>query len=388
MSVRRLIAVTRAGSRLVLGLALSVVLVSCESLPPSSREATPSASGVVISGSPIATATPTVPRDYLLFVDSRRGELVLADTAGNESSHIAGAGMTHWLRLAIDPTNRRVAYWREAGATYELVIWESGSPTVTVLATESELMPWATPVWTSDSESIVTTVATPPSAAPPGAPPARGRLDIRSASGGAARTLTTFAGEYPIVALFADRDTVAGLRSGRTNMTYVVLDAKTGGVRKQTDAATFRFSGSAVHGRVTWGLTGEFESTKPGTLRVWPVEDYGREAARVEVAGAGIPMAWPGRTEIAFSTSTPGRDEIRALDYASGSSRIAGVVGLGGSPLGFSSDGSMLLLYQATVSPYRLARIAADGTLGPATPYRVGGRPDDPTFEFLGWLRF
>src|SRR5688500_20159280 len=111
-------------------------------------------------------------------------------------------------------------------------------------------MPWATPVWTSDSESIVTTVATAPSAAPPGDPPARGRLDIRSASGGVARTLMTFAGEYPIVALFADADIVAGLRSGRTNMTYTVLDAKTGGLRHTTDAATFRFSGSAVHGRM------------------------------------------------------------------------------------------------------------------------------------------
>ena len=361
-------------------------MVACESLP-ANREVTPAPSEPLTSGTP-ATPTANVPRDHLLFVDRPRGELVLADTAGRELSHIAGAGTTSWLRLAIDPTSRRAAYWREAGETYELVIWESGSPTVKVIATESGLMPWATPVWTSDSDYIVTTVATAPSAAPPGAPPARGRLDIHSASGGAARTLTTFAGEYPIVALLADRDIVAGLRSGRTNTTYVVLDAKTGGPRTETDAATFRFSGSAAHARMIWGLTGEFESTKPGTLHVWAVEDYRRQAARAEVPGAGIPMAWPGRTEIAFSTSTPGRDEIRALDYASGSSRIAGVVGLGGSPLGFSSDGSMLLLYQATVSRYHLTRIAADGTLGPVTPYRVSGRRDDPTFEFLGWLRF
>lgn len=384
----RLIAVTRGGSRAILGLALSVALVSCEGLPPSSREATPSASEAVTSRGPLATPTPNVPRDYLLFVDSRRGELVLADTAGQEMSHIAGAGMTGWLRLAIDPTSRRVAYWREAGAAYELVIWDSGSPTVRVLATEPELMPWATPVWTEDGASIVTTVATAPSAAPPGAPPARGRLDIRGASGGVARTLMTFAGEYPIVALFADADIVAGLRSGRTNMTYIVLDAKTGGHRSTTSAATFRFSGAAAKGRVAWGLIGEFESTMPGTLRVWPVEDYGREAARVEVPGPGIPLAWPGRSEVAFSTSTPGRDEIRALDYASGSARIAGLVGLGGSPLGFSSDGSMLLLYQSTPSPYHLVRITADGTLGPVTPYQVSGRRNDPTFEFLGWLRF
>jgi hypothetical protein len=373
--------------RLILGLCLAAV-VACESVPASNREATPSPSEAVTSRSPLATPSASLPRDYLLFVDRPRGELVLADTAGKELSHIAGAGTTSWLRLAIDPTSRRVAYWREAGAAFELVIWDSGSPTVMVLATESELMPWATPVWTSDSDSIVTTVATAPSAAPPGAAPARGRLEIRSASGGAARTLMAFAGEYPIVALFADREIVAGLRSGRTNMTYVVLDAKSGGLRNTTDAATFRFSGSAVRGRMAWGIIGEFESTKPATLRVWPVDDYGNEAARVEVAGAGIPFAWPGRNEVAFSTSTPGRDEIRALDYASGSSRIAGVVGLGGSPLGFSSDGSMLLLYQATVSPYHLARIAADGTLGPVTPYRVEGRRDNPTFEFLGWLRF
>lgn len=331
------------------------------------------------------TPTANLPRDYLLFVDSRRGEFVLADTAGNEMSHIAGAGMTSWLRLAIDPTSRRVAYWREAGAAYELVIWDSGSPTVRVLATESELMPWATPVWTSDSDSIVTTVATAPSAAPPGAEPARGRLEIRSASGGAARTLGTFANEYPIVALFADGDIVTGLRVRSRNMAYVVIDAKTGVVRRETNAGGFLFRGA--HGRMAWGLISEFESTKPATLRVWPVDDYDREAARVDVPGAGVPLGWPGRTEIAFGSTTPGKNEIRALDYASGSSRIAGVVGLGGSPLGFSNDGSMLLLYQSTPSPYHLARVAADGTLGPVTPYRVIGRPDNPTFEFLGWLR-
>jgi hypothetical protein len=371
--------------RLMLGLCLAAV-VACE-MPASNRDATPS-SDAVVSGSPMATATPNMPRDYLLFVDSRRGELVLADTAGNEMNHIAGAGMTSWLRLAIDPTSRRVAYWREAGAAHELVIWESGSPTVRVLTTESELVPWATPLWTEDGASIVTTVATAPSAAPPGAPPARGRLDIRGASAGVARTLMTFAGEYPIVALFADADIVAGLRSGRTNMTYTVLDAKTGGLRSTTSAATFRFSGSAAKGRIAWGLIGEFESTEPGTLRAWPIEEYGREAARVEVPGPGIPLAWPGRSEVAFSTSTPGRDEIRALNYATGASRIAGVVGLGGSPLGFSSDGSMLVLYQSTPSPYHLVRIAADGSLGPVTPYRVNGRRDDPTLEFLGWLRY
>lgn len=372
--------------RLMLGLGLAAV-VACQSLPASNREAIPSPSEAATRRSPLATPTANLPRDYLLFVDRLRGELVLADTAGKELSHIAGAGSTSWLRLAIDPTGRRVAYWREAGAAFELVIWDNGSPTVRVLATESELTPWATPVWTSESDHIVTTVATAPSAAPPGAPPARGRLEIRSVSGGAARTLMTFAGEYPTVALFADADIVAGLRSGRTNMTYVVLDAQTGGLRTATDAATFRFSGSAVHGRMAWGLIGEFESTKPATLRVWPVDDYGNEAARVEVAGAGIPFAWPGRSEVAFSTSTPGRDEIRALNYATGASRIAGVVGLGGSPLGFSSDGAMLVLYQSTPSPYHLVRIAADGSLGPVTPYRVNGRRDDPTFEFLGWLR-
>ena len=114
-------------------------------------------------------------------------------------------------------------------------------------------------------------------------------------SGGITRTLTTFEGEYPIVALFADADIVAGLRSGRANMTYVVLDAKTGSLRSTTSSATFRFSGSAAKGRMAWGLIAEFESTKPGTLRVWPVEDYGREAARVEVPGPGSPLAWPGR---------------------------------------------------------------------------------------------
>lgn len=315
---------------------------------------------------------------------------MIADTSGTEVLHVANAGVPATPRAAIDPSARRVAYWRQAMVGFELVIWDGGSPSVKVITKESDLMPWAAPVWTADGASVVTTVATAPSAAPPGAAPARGRLDMVSASSGAARTLTSFDGDHPIVALFADREIVTGFRARITNMTYVVLDANNGSVRSETQTSTFLFSGFGAEGRMAWGLIGEFESTKPATLRVWPVDDYGREVARVDVAGTGIPLAWPGRPEIAFSSFTPGRHEIRALDYASGSSRIAGVMpALGGSPLGFASDGSSVLLSRSsTVSEYALARIMSDGTLGSAAPYRVTGRPDDPTLMFLGWVRF
>ena len=357
---------------------------SCQAMPPSSGGAVPS-STLATGSSPLTSDRPRHAGDFLLFNDQGRGELVIADASGTEVLHIANAGVPTTARVAIDPAGRRVAYWREAAGGFELVTWDGGGTAVKVITKEADLIPWAVPLWTADGDNIVTTVATAPSAAPPGAAPARGRLEVLSASSGAARTLATFVNEYPIVALFADRDIVTGLRIRSKNMAYVVLDASTGTVRRETSASGFLFYGA--QGRMAWGLISEFESTKPATLRVWPVDDYGREAARVDVLGAGIPVPWPGRTEIAFSSTTPGMDEIRALDYASGSARIAGVVGLGGSPLGFSSDGSALLLYQSTPSPYFLARTMADGTLGPLAPYRVTGRPDNPTFVFLGWLR-
>ena len=355
---------------------------SCQTPPASSAGEKLSSSPAATRSSP-ASDLALLARDYLLFNDRGRGELVLADTSGTEVLHIVNAGVPTTVRVAIDPSGRRVAYWREAAGGFELALWESGSASVKVIAKESDLMPWAVPLWTADGD-IVTTVATPPSAAPPGAAPARGRIQLFDASGGAARSLATFANEYPIVALYGDRDIVTGFRLGSTNMAYVVIDVKAGTVR-ETGASGYLFHGA--QGRMAWGLISEFESTKPATLRVWPVDDYGREVARVDVLGAGIPVGWPGRSEIAFSSSTPGRDEIRALDYANGSSRLAGLVGLGGSPLGFSSDGSSLLLYQSTPSPYFLARTMADGTLGPLAPYRVSGRPDNPTFMFLGWVR-
>jgi hypothetical protein len=312
---------------------------------------------------------------------------VIADTSGTEVLHVANAGVPVTPRVAIDRSGRRVAYWREAAGGFELALWDGASAAVSVIAKESDLMPWWEPVWTVDGDGIVTTVATAPSAAPPGAAPARGRLDAVSATGGAAHTLAMFANEYPIVALFADRDIAAGFRARSTNMTYVVVDAKTGSVRTEVPASTFLFSGFGTQGRTSWGVIGEFESTKPATLRVWPVDEYGRELARVDVVGPGIPLAWPHRTEIAFTSVSPGRSEIRALDYAKGSSRTVGTVALGASPLGFSRDGSTLLLSKSTFSEYDLVRIVADGTLGPVTPYRVTGRPDNPTFQFLGWLR-
>jgi hypothetical protein len=357
--------------------------------PPSAREASPSRVDETTTSRPPATDPATLKGDYLLFNDRGRGELVVADMSGTEVMRVADAGAPITVQVAIDPARRRVAYWREArGGGFELVVWEIGNTTIRVMASESDLAPWTVPLWTTDGEAIITTVATAPSAAPPGAAPARGRLEILSVPGGTRRTLTEFAAEYPIVALFADRDVITGLRLGTTAMTYVALDANSGSLRTTADAETFRFFGAATQARMAWGLIGEFESTKPATLRVWEVADYGREVARVEVPGPGIPLAWPGRSEIAFSSFTPGGHEIRALDYASGLSRTVGVMGPGGSPLGFSGDGSALLLSRSsTISEYLLARIVADGTLGPVTPYRVTGRPDDPTFMFLGWLR-
>jgi hypothetical protein len=386
--VRFLMLAVHARRLAALALALLVVpWVSCQSTPSSNGGAPPSGSPAATRSSPVASARAALSGDYLLFNDRGRGELVIADTSGTEVLHVASAGVSATPRVAIDPSGRRVAYWRQAPGGFELALWDSGSPTVRVIATESELMPWATPVWTEDGDSIVTTVAAAPSAAPPGAPPARGRLEIRSASGGAARTLAMFASEHPIVALFADQDIAAGFRARSTNMTYVVVDAKTGSVRTEVPASTFLFSGFGTQGRMSWGVIGEFESTKPATLRVWPVDDYGREAARFDVVGPGIPLAWPRRTEIAFTSVSPGRYEIRALDYAKRSSRTVGTVGLGASPLGFSSDGSSLLLSKSSFSEYDVVRIMADGTLGPIRPYRVTGRPDNPTFQFLGWLR-
>jgi len=373
--------------RRLAALALTLMVIpwgSCQTPPASSAGEKLSSLPAPSPSSPVASDLPLLTRDYLMFNDRGRGELVLADTSGTEVLHIVNAGVPTTVRVAIDPSGRRVAYWREAAGGFELVTWESGSAAVKVITKESDLMPWAVPLWTADGD-IVTTVATPPSAAPPGAAPARARIELFDASGGAARSLATFANEHPIVALYGDRDIVTGFRIGSKNMAYVVIDAKTGAVRHEAGAGGFLFHGA--QGRMAWGLISEFESTKPATLRVWPVDDYGREVARVDVVGAGIPLGWPGRSEIAFSSHTPGRDEIRALDYANGSSRLAGLVGLGGSPLGFSSDGSSLLLYQSTPSPYFLARTMADGTLGPSAPYRVSGRPDNPTFMFLGWVR-
>lgn len=371
-----------------LALALAVTLAACGYLPASSGGAAPSASGAAASSSPLATDLLPLTRDQLLFVDRTRRELVLADTSGTEVRHITDSGVPTTLAVAMDPSGRRVAYWREAQSGFELVIWDSASPAVKVIATESEMRPSGAPIWTADGDAIVTTVTTTPSAAAPGFP-ARGRLQLVSASGGPARTLVAFANAGPITALFADRDIVTGFRAGSTDMTYVVLDANTGAVRKETNASTFRFSGFAAQGRMAWGLIQAFESAK-ATLRVWPVEDYARQAARVDLTAPEIPLPWPGRSEIAFSAggSTPGGPyEIRALDYGSGASRTAGVVDLGGSPIRFSSDASTLLLYQATASPYFLARSTAKGTLGAVTPYRVNGRASDPSFVFVGWLR-
>jgi hypothetical protein len=282
-----------------------------------------------------------------------------------------------------------VAYWRGAQGGVELVVWDGVNTSVKVIASEWEISPWAAPLWTSDGTALVITLATAPSLAPPGAFPARGRLELVSASGGPARTLAAYANAGPIIPLFADADIITGFRLGQADSTYVVLDAKTGAVRNETRAARFSSFGFAAQGRMAWGLVHEFESTKPATLRVWPVDDYAREVVRIDLMAPGIPVAWPGRTEIAFSAggATPGGPyEIRAVDYAGGSSRTAGVVGLGGTPAAFSIDGSELFLYQSTAAQYVLAR-STGGTLGAAAPYRVAGRRDDPTLRFVGWLR-
>jgi hypothetical protein len=329
-----------------------------------------------------------VARDQLLFLDSARHELVVANSLGTEVQHVGDAG-TPTSSLSVDPSGHRVAYWREAQGGVELVVWDGVSTSLKVIASELELSPWGAPLWTADGTALVTTLATAPSLAPPGAFPARGRLELVSASGGTARTLATYANAGPIIPLFADADIIAGFRLGQSDSSYVVLDTKTAIARSETRASGFRFFGFAAQGRMAWGLISEFESPKPATLRVWPVDDYAHEVARIDLLAPGIPVAWPGRTEIAFSSggATPGGPyEIRALDYASGSSRTVGVVGLGGTPAAFSSDGSALFMYQSTASQYVLAR-SGNGTLSAAAPYRVAGRRDDPTLRFVGWLR-
>lgn len=376
----------RATRRPALALALAVILAGCQNVPASSGSLAPTASGAATSPSPLATDRLPLTRDQLLFLDSTRHELVVADTLGTEVRHVSDVGIPTSF-LTIDPSGRRVAYWREAQGGVELVVWDGASPTVAVIASETELRPWAAPLWTAEGDAIVTTLATASSLTPLGTFPARGRLELVSTSGGPTRTLAAFANAGPIIALFADRDMVTGFRLGMTDSNYVVLDARTGTVHKESKAEAFSSFGFAAQGKMAWGLIKPFESAK-GTLRVWPVEDYAREVVRVDLIAPEIPVAWPGRTEIAFSAggATPGGPyEIRALDYGSGSSRTAGVVGLGGSPLRFSSDGSVLLLYQSTPTPYYLARSTA-GTLGAVTPYQVKGRRSDPTFLFVGWL--
>lgn len=372
---------------LPIDLLLIFALAACQNVPVSSDASTPPPSGSPTSANPRATDQVTLTRDRLLFLDSARHELVVADTVGTEVRHVADAGIPT-SRLSIDPSGRRVAYWREALSGVELVIWDGASTSVKVIASESDFSAWAAPLWTADGTAVVTTLATAPSLAPPGAFPARGRLEIVSASGGSARTLATYANAGPIIPLFADAEIITGFRLGQTDSSYTVLDAKTGAVRKETKASGFRFFGFAAQGKMAWGLINEFESTKPATLRVWPVDDYTREVVRVDLMAPEIPVPWPGRSEIAFSAggATPGGPyEIRALDYATRTTRTAGVVGLGGTPLAFSSDGSALFLYQSTPSPFFLAR-STGGTLGALTPYRVAGRRDDPTFRFVGWL--
>lgn len=373
---------------LPMALLLAFILAACQNVPASSDASALPQSTSATSATPRATDQLPLARDQLLFLDSARHELVVADNLGTELRHVNDAGIPT-SRVSIDPSGRRVAYWREAQGGVELVIWDGASTAVKVIASESDLSAWGAPLWTADGTAVVTTLATASSLAPPGAFPARGRLELVSASGGPARTLATFANAGPIIPLFADADIITGFRLGQTDSNYVVLDANTGAVRKETKASGFRFFGFAAQGKMAWGLISEFESTKPATLRVWPVEDYGREVVRVDLMAPEIPVAWPGRSEIAFSAGGPtgGPYEIRALDYTNGTSRTAGiVVGPGGSVLGFSNDGSALFLYQATRSPYYLAQSSA-GRLGAAAQYRVTGRRDDPTLRFVGWLR-
>lgn len=363
------------------------MVAACQSGPVSSGTSAPPASASATIADARATDQSPLARDLLLFLDSARRELVIANNLGAELRHVADAG-TPTSRLSIDPSGGRVAYWRDAQGGVELVVWDGVGP-LKVIASELEITAWAAPLWTIDGTALVTTLATAPSLAPPGAFPARGRLEVVNASGGPARTLVAYANAGPIIPLFADGDIITGFRLGQTDSTYVVLDAKTGAVRKETRADRFSSFGFAAQGRMAWGVIHEFESTQPATLRVWPVDDYAREVVRIDLIAPGIPVAWPGRAEIAFSAgaSTPGGPyEIRALDYANGSLRTAGVVGLGGTPAGFSSDGSMLFMYQSTASQYVLAR-STGGTLGVAAPYRVAGRRDDPTLRFVGWLR-
>jgi hypothetical protein len=366
---------------------LAFIVAACQDAPVSSDTSAPPASESATSVAPRATDQTPVARDQLLFLDSARHELVIASTRGIEVRHVSDAGIPTSPR-SVDPSGHRVAYWRESQDGVELVVWDGVGPSVKVIASELELSPSAAPLWTTDGTALVTTLATAPSLAPPGAFPARGRLELVSASGGPARTLAAYENAGPIIPLSADADIITGFRLGQTDSTYVVLEAKTGAVRSEAVAARFSSFGFAARGRVAWGLVHEFESTKPATLRVWPVDDYAREVARVDLMAPGIPVAWPGRTEIAFSagSATPGGPyEIRAFDYVSGSSRTAGVVGLGGTPAAFSSDGSALFIYQSTASQYVLAR-SSNGTLGAAAPYRVAGRRDDPTLRFVGWL--
>jgi hypothetical protein len=376
-----------AGAPTAVGVALALSLAACQNLPAASGSSAPSASAA--SPSPVASDLLPLTRDQLLFLDRTRHEFVLADTLGTEVRRVSDVGTLTSLSAAIDPSGRRVSYWREGQRGFELVVWDAASPTVKVVASETELRPVGTPTWTSDGDAIVTTVATAPSAGAPSAFPARGRLDVVSASGGSTRTLVTFANAGPIVALFADRDIVTGFRIGSTSATYVVLDAKTGTVRKETNASGFKFFGFEGQGRMAWGLIQPFESAN-ATLRVWSVDDYTRETARVDLTAPEVPTTWPGRTEIAFSAgaATPGGPyEIRSLDYANGSSRTVGIMAAPVGALKFSADGSTFLVMQATVSPYVLARSTVKGTLGAATPYRVTGRSIDPSFVFIGWLR-
>jgi hypothetical protein len=362
--------------------------LACQSAPVLSGTSAPPPSAAATIADPRANDQPPLSRDLLLFLDSARHELVIANTLGTELRHVTDAGIPT-SRLSIDPSGARVAYWRDAQSGVELVVWDGVSTSVKVIASELEITPWAAPLWITDGTALVTTLATAPSLSPPGALPARGRLELVNASDGPASTLAAYANAGPIIPLFADGQIIAGFRLGQTDSTYVVLDAKTGAVRNETRADRFSSFGFAAQGRMAWGLIHEFESTKPATLRVWPVDDYAREVARVDLLAPEIPVAWPGRTEIAFSAggATPGGPyEIRAFDYANGSLRTAGVVGLGGTPAAFSSDGSTLFMYQSTASQYVLAR-STNGTLGAAVPYRVAGRRDDPTLRFVGWLR-
>jgi hypothetical protein len=102
----------------------------------------------------------------------------------------------------------------------------------------------------------------------------------------------------------------------------VILDAVSGAVRTQ---AAMRVQGTPMGEYADLASTSDgtmlellrrFEN-EAGPLWIWNARDPGKDIAKVDERGINDPIFWPGRTEVAFTSSSG----LAVIDYRSGRTR-------------------------------------------------------------------